>query len=245
MSQQNDHATVVVTGGARGIGLGIAKRFQQSGYKVAIWDIDPSPLDEDGDFEPALIAAVDVSDPSSVQAAVDRTLEACGQIDVLVNNAGVNGPTVPSWEYTMEDWHRVISVDLTGVFVCCRAVIPHMRERRTGRIVNVASIVGKEGNANASAYSAAKAGVIGLTKGLAKELVDSGVLVNCVTPAMTQTGLLDEMTEDYIAGVKAKIPMGRLCTVGEIADMVAWIASPECTFCTGAVFDLSGGRATY
>ncbi len=145
----------------------------------------------------------------------------------------------------MDDWNRVISVDLTGVFVCCRAVVPHMRERRTGRIVNVASIVGKEGNANASAYSAAKAGVIGLTKGLAKELVDSGVLVNCVTPAMTQTDLLDEMTEDYIAGVKAKIPMGRLCTVEEIADMVAWIASAECTFCTGAVFDLSGGRATY
>ena len=245
MTHQNDHPTVVVTGGARGIGLGIATRFQQSGYRVAVWDIDPSPLDGRCDFQPALIAAVDVSDPESVRAAVGGTLEACGQIDVLVNNAGVNGPTIPSWEYTMDDWNRVISVDLTGVFVCCRAVVPHMRERRSGRIVNVASIVGKEGNANASAYSAAKAGVIGLTKGLAKELVDSGVLVNCVTPAMTQTDLLDEMTEDYIAAVKAKIPMGRLCTVEEIADMVAWIASPECTFCTGAVFDLSGGRATY
>ena len=245
MPRQTDHSTVVVTGGARGIGFAIAKRFQQSGWQVAVWDIDPSPLDSEGEFDPASITTVDVSDPGSVQSAVGQTIEACVRIDVLVNNAGVSGPTVPAWEYTMEDWDRVISVDLTGVFVCCRAVIPHMRQRGSGRIVNVSSIVGKEGNANASAYSAAKAGVIGLTKGLAKELVDSGVLVNCVTPAMTQTDLLDEMTEDYIAAVKAKIPMGRLCTVGEIADMVAWVAGPECTFCTGAVFDLSGGRATY
>jgi 3-oxoacyl-[acyl-carrier protein] reductase len=157
----------------------------------------------------------------------------------------VNGPTVPAWEYPLEEWDRVLSVDLKGVFLCCREVIPHMRTAGCGRIINVASIVGKEGNALAVAYSAAKAGVIGLTKAMAKELFDDGIFVNCVTPAMTETDLFDEMTDEYISMVKAKIPMGRLCRISEIADMVAWIAGPECTFTTGAVFDLSGGRATY
>ncbi len=174
-----------------------------------------------------------------------ETLANLGRIDVLVNNAGVNGPTVPVWKYPLEDWERVLAVDLTGAFLCCRAVIPHMRARGSGRIVNVSSVVGKEGNAKAPAYSAAKAGVIGLTKSMAKDLVDSGVLVNCVTPAMVETDLLAEMTDDYITMVKAKIPLGRLCTVAEVADMVAWLAGPECTFSNGAVFDLSGGRATY
>ena len=145
----------------------------------------------------------------------------------------------------MDDWERVLAVDLTGVFLCCRAVIPHMRERGGGRIVNISSVVGKEGNAKAPAYSAAKAGVIGLTKSLAKDLVEDGVMVNCVAPAMVDTDLLAEMTDEYVAMAKAKIPMGRLCAVEEVADMVAWLAGPECTFCTGAVFDLSGGRATY
>ncbi len=245
MARESTASTAVVTGGARGIGLGIAERLQRAGYRVAVWDIDPSPLDEEGAFKADSVSTVDVAEPESVRRAVEETLAACGAIDVLVNNAGVSGPTIPVWEYTMEDWDRVLRVDLTGVFVCCRAVIPGMRERGSGRIVNISSVVGKEGNANVAAYSAAKAGVIGLTKSLAKELVDSGVLVNCVAPVMTETDLLREMTDEYIAGVKAKIPMGRLCTVREIADMVAWIAGPECTFCTGAVFDLSGGRATY
>ena len=233
----------VVTGAARGIGRGIAERFEKEGYAVAAWDIDLAPIDGDRPFDHAV--RMDVSDAESVEHAVSSSLGALGRIDVLVNNAGVNGPTVPAWEYPLDAWDRVLSVDLTGVFLCCRAVIPHMRERGSGRIVNVASVVGKEGNGLAPAYSAAKAGVIGLTKSLAKDLVNSGVLVNCVAPAMTQTALLDEMTDEYIAGVKARIPMGRLCSVREIADMVVWMAGPECTFCTGAVFDLSGGRATY
>lgn len=233
----------VVTGAARGIGFGIARRFERAGYKVSVWDIDLSPLERDRPFAQALEA--DVTKPESVQRALVCTLEHLGRIDVLVNNAGVSGPTVPVWEYPLQAWDHVLAVDLTGVFLCCRVVIPHMRARGSGRIVNVASVVGKEGNAKASAYSAAKAGVIGLTKSLAKELVDSGVLVNCVAPVMAQTDLLLEMTEEYIAMVTAKTPMRRLCSVKEIADMVVWVAGPECTFCTGTVFDLSGGRATY
>ena len=235
-------SVAIVTGAAKGIGYGIARRLEREGNVVSAWDIDIAPLEGDRPFPQQL--GVDVTDPDSVERAVATTLRACGRIDVLVNNAGVNGPTLPAWEYPLEEWNRVLAVDLTGVFICCRAVIPHMRERG-GRIVNVASVVGKEGNALAPAYSAAKAGVIGLTKSLAKDLVDCGVLVNCVAPAMTRTALLEEMTDDYIAMVKSKIPMRRLCTVQEIADMVAWIAGPECTFTTGAVFDLSGGRATY
>ncbi len=238
-----DGQTAVVTGAARGIGLGIAGKLTDSGCRVVAWDVDPAPLD-DADLM-AHVETVDICDEASVDAALRGTLAALGRVDILVNNAGVSGPTVPSWEYTLADWNRVLAVDLTGVFVCSRAVIPQMRSRGSGRIVNIASIAGKEGNANAVAYSAAKAGVIGFTKALAKELVDSGVLVNCVTPAMAETDLLREMTEDYIAGAKAKIPMGRLCGVDEIANMVTWIAGPDCTFSTGAVFDVSGGRATY
>ncbi len=233
----------VVTGAAKGIGYGVARRFEREGHCVSVWDIDLTPLGDTRHFAQQI--AVDVTDPDCVERAAERTLSELGRIDVLVNNAGVNGPTLPAWEYPLDAWDRVLAVDLTGVFLCCRAVIPHMRERGAGRIVNVASVVGKEGNALAPAYSAAKAGVIGLTKSLAKDLMDAGVLVNCVAPAMARTALLDEMTDGYISMVTAKIPMGRLCTVQEVADMVAWIAGPECTFCTGAVFDLSGGRATY
>ncbi len=240
---RRDARVAVVTGAAKGIGFGIAGRLQRSGFRISAWDADLSPLGEEHPFAVAL--AADVTDADSIERAVDETLGTLGAIDVLVNNAGVNGPTVPAWEYPRDAWERVLAVDLTGVFLCCRAVIPHMRRKGSGRIVNVSSVVGKEGNAKAPAYSAAKAGVIGLTKSLAKDLVDDGVLVNCVTPAMVETDLLAEMTDDYIAMVKQKIPMGRLCTVEEVADMVAWLAGPECTFCTGAVFDLSGGRATY
>lgn len=233
----------VVTGAAKGIGFGIARRLERGGFTVSAWDVELSPLDSRQRFAHAV--ATDVTAPHAVARATDKTLATLGRIDVLVNNAGVNGPTLPAWEYPMDEWERVLAVDLTGVFLCCRAVIPHMRERGGGRIVNISSVVGKEGNAMAPAYSAAKAGVIGLTKSLAKDLVDDGVMVNCVAPAMVDTDLLAEMTDEYIAMVKAKIPMGRLCTVEEVADMVAWLAGPECTFCTGAVFDLSGGRATY
>ncbi len=232
----NDQVAVV-TGGAKGIGRAIVARLQSAGARVAVWDLEPAEAD--------LAVEANVADEASVEGALRRTFETFGRVDILVNNAGVNGPTVPVWECSLADWDRVIAVDLTGVFLCSRAVVPHMRERGSGRIVTVASVVGKEGNANAAPYTAAKAGAIGLTKALAKDLVDSGVLVNCVCPAMTETDLLNQMTPDYIETVKSKIPMGRFCTVEEIADMVAWIAGPECTFTTGAVFDLSGGRATY
>ncbi len=233
----------VVTGAAKGIGFAIARRLELSGCQISAWDINTEPLEARRAF--AQVVKTDVTDARSVSRAVDDTLARLGRIDILVNNAGVNGPTVPAWEYPLDAWERVLAVDLTGVFLCSRAVIPHMRERGSGRILNVSSVVGKEGNAKAPAYSAAKAGVIGLTKSLAKDLVADGVLVNCVAPAMVETDLLAEMTDKYIAMVRAKIPMGRLCTVREVADMVAWLAGPECTFCTGAVFDLSGGRSTY
>jgi 3-oxoacyl-[acyl-carrier protein] reductase len=173
------------------------------------------------------------------------TLAQVGGVDILVNNAGVNGPSVPAWEYPAEAWNRVLAVDLTGVFHCCRVVVPHMKARGRGRIVNISSIAGKEGNPLNSAYCAAKAGVIGFAKSLAAELATSGVTVNTVAPAITETDLLKEMTPEYIAGRKARIPMGRFCTIQEIADMVAFVASPACSFTTGFTFDVSGGRATY
>ena len=226
----------VVTGGSRGIGRAIADRLAGLGCTVAIWDIKP---------QEAGASAVDVADEDAVEQAAAATLASLGAVDILVNNAGINGPTVATRDYPLAAWQRVLDVDLTGTFLCCRALAPHMRARGSGRIVNVASIAGKDGNAEACAYSAAKAGVIGFTKALAKELVGDGVTVNCVTPAMTETALLHEMTPEYIERVRGMIPMGRLCGTHEIAAMVAWIASAECSFTTGAVFDLSGGRATY
>ena len=231
---------VVITGAARGFGRAIAERMGRDGCRVVAWDVVP-----DADPPAAQVERVDVGDPESVEAATRNTLAAMGRIDVLVNNAGVNGPTVPIWDYPLEDWRRVIAVDLTGVFLCCRSVVPHMRERGEGRIVNIASVAGKEGNANAGPYSAAKAGVIALTKSLGKELATSGVLVNCITPAMADTELLLEMTPEYIEGIRAKIPMGRLCRVEEVAEMVVFLSGPGCTFTTGAVFDLTGGRSVY
>ena len=233
---------VVITGAARGFGRAIAERMGRDGYRVVAWDVTP-----DADQPAAHVERMDVSDPDSVETATRNTLAAMGRIDVLVNNAGVNGPTVPVWEYPIEDWRRVIEVDLTGVFLCCRSVVPHMRARGGGggRIVNIASVAGKEGNANAGPYSAAKAGVIALTKSLGKELATSGVLVNCITPAMADTDLLREMTPEYIKDIKAKIPMGRLCRVEEVAEMVVFLSGPGCTFTTGGVFDLTGGRSVY
>ena len=243
MSKAFDGQVAIVTGGARGIGHGIATRLARDGCRVAVWDRDPS-APQDG-FEAALALAVDVADAASVAHGLATTLERFGRVDVLVNNAGINGPVLPVEDYPLEAWNRVLAVDLTGVFLCCRAAVPQMRRAGYGRIVNVASIVGKEGAPYIAAYAAAKAGVIGFTKSLARELVGSGVLVNAIAPVITETDLFREMTAEHIASAKAKIPMGRFLTIEEIAAMVAWIASPECSFTTGFAFDLSGGRATY
>lgn len=237
--------TAIVTGAARGIGQGIARRLAADGCRVVVWDRDTEPLDHGPGFAPAFVHTVDVTRLDAVERAFEETLAVVGEVQILINNAGVNGPVVKAWEYPPDAWDRVLAVNLTGVFYCCRAVVPHMRERGYGRIVTVASIAGKEGNANICAYSASKAGVIGFSKGLAKELFGTGVLVNCVAPVMTETDLFKEMTEAHIEHCRSLIPMGRFLQVDEIAAMVAWIAGPECSFTTGAVFDLSGGRATY
>jgi len=222
----------VVTGGVTGIGAAIAKRLKASGARVAIWDLDGAPK-------------VDVADAASVDAALKRTLDELGRIDVLVNNAGIAGKNTPTVDYPIDEWERVLRVNLTSQFLCCRAVAPHMVKAKYGRIVNIASIAGKEGNPNAVAYSASKAGVISLTKSLGKELAQSGVLVNCVTPAAAKTAIFDQMTQQHIDYMLAKIPMARFVEVDEIAALVCWLASEECSFSTGGVFDISGGRATY
>ena len=218
----------VVTGGMQGIGAAIVKRLKASGANVTVWDLDGSPR-------------VDVSDPASISSA----LEKLGKIDVLVNNAGVAGQNVPTVDYPIEEWERVLRINLTSQFLCCRAVAPKMVKAKYGRIVNIASVAGKEGNPNAVAYSASKAGVISLTKSLGKELAQSGVLVNCVTPAAAKTAIFDQMTKQHIDYMLSKIPMARFVEVDEIAALVCWLASEDCSFSTGGVFDISGGRATY
>jgi len=225
--------TALVTGGLQGIGAAIAKRLKASGARVRIWDVA------------AKTGAVDVSDAAAVEHATAKALADLGKIDVLVNNAGVAGLNAPTAEYPIEEWERVLRVNLTSQFLCCRAVVPHMVKRKYGRIVNIASIAGKEGNPNAVAYSASKAGVIALTKSLGKELAQTGVLVNCLTPAAAKTAIFDQMTEEHINYMLSKIPMNRFVTVAEIASLVCWLASEDCSFSTGAVFDISGGRATY
>jgi 3-oxoacyl-[acyl-carrier protein] reductase len=236
----------IVTGAVRGIGRGIAKRLAQEGARIVVWDRETAGFDAgDAGFEPALLQTVDVADYAAVERAFEATLEGLGRVDILVNNAGINGPVHPSWEYPPDVWERVVAIDLNGVFHCCRAAVPTMRASGYGRIVNVASIAGKEGGPGIAAYSAAKGGVIAFTKSLAKELTPSNVLVNCIAPVITETDLFREMTPEHIAAMKAKIPMGRFLLIDEIAAMVAWIASPECSFTTGFTFDLSGGRATY
>ena len=222
----------VVTGGMQGIGAAIARRLRDSGAEVAVWDLDGEPR-------------VDVSDPASIDAALQAALSSWGRIDVLVNNAGIAGKNAPTTEYPIAEWERVLRVNLTSQFLTCRAVAPHMVKAKYGRIVNIASIAGKEGNPNAVAYSASKAGVISLTKSLGKELAQSGVLVNCVTPAAARTAIFDQMTEQHIQFMLSKIPMGRFVQVDEIASLVCWLASEDCSFSTGGVFDISGGRATY
>ena len=241
--------TAVITGGARGIGLAVAERFLKSGARCSLWDIDSAALSEAeaalGKGDSVHCAKVDMTSADEVQAAADATLQHFGKIDILVNNAGIAGVSKTLWECTTEEWMRVININLMGVFLCCKAVVPSMLKQGYGRIVNIASIAGKEGNPKASHYSAAKAGVIALTKSLGKELSQAGILVNSVTPAAVETDILKQLPPEHVAYMLSKIPMGRLGQKEEVAALVAWLSSAECSFSTGAVFDLSGGRATY
>jgi 2-dehydro-3-deoxy-L-rhamnonate dehydrogenase (NAD+) len=234
----------VITGGARGIGFAVAERFRRSGAKLAIWDLDGG-LEAARRLEGAIACTVDVTQEASIAAALAETERRLGPVDILVASAGIAGPNATVADYPVDAWRKVVDVDLNGVFLCCRAVVPGMVKRNYGRIVNIASIAGKEGNPNAAPYSAAKAGVIALTKSLGKELAQTGVRVNCVTPAAVKTAIFDQITEQHIQYMLSKIPLGRFGTVEEMAAMIAWLASEECSFSTGAVFDLSGGRATY
>ncbi|MGC8525497.1 MAG: SDR family NAD(P)-dependent oxidoreductase [Acidibrevibacterium sp.] len=237
----------IITGGAAGIGLACAKRLVAEGARVSLWDLDQAALAaakaEIG--ANAHSVAVDVTDAEAVMAAAKASAAALGRVDVMVASAGISGPNAPSWEYPLDAWRRVIDINLHGVFHSCRAVVPIMRDAGYGRIVNIASIAGKEGNPNAAAYSASKAAVIGLTKSLGKELADTDIRVNCITPAAVRTAIFAQMTEQHINYMLSKIPLGRFGEVDEIASLVAWLASREASFSTGAVFDISGGRATY
>jgi len=233
-----------ITGGARGIGYAIAGRFLQSGAKVALWDIAGAE-ESASRLQGAIGVAMDVTQEKSVAGAVAETERRLVPIEILVAGAGITGPTLTVADYSLDAWQKVIDIDLTGVFLCNRAVVPGMSRRNYGRIVNIASIAGKEGNPKAAAYAAAKAGVIGLTKALGKELAATGVRVNCVAPAVIKTDILDQVSAEFTQFMLSKIPMGRFGTVEEAAALVAWLASEDCSFSTGAVFDLSGGRATY
>jgi 2-dehydro-3-deoxy-L-rhamnonate dehydrogenase (NAD+) len=239
----------IVTGGASGIGLETSRRLLASGCSgVSLWDRDATGLDAACRTLRAAAAraeVVDVTDPHSVQRATRAALDAMGGIDILVNSAGITGPNQTTWDYPVDAWRSVIDINLNGIFFCLRAVVPIMRAARYGRIVNIASIAGKEGNPNASAYSASKAGVIALTKSVAKELVGDGVVVNCITPAAIETPMFAQMTKEHIDFMLSKIPMGRFGTPQEVASLIVWLCSDEASFSTGAAFDISGGRATY
>jgi NAD(P)-dependent dehydrogenase (short-subunit alcohol dehydrogenase family) len=237
----------VVTGGAQGIGRAISERFIASGAKVAIWDLDKALAEKTAkELGPsAKIYAVDVTDPASVEAGVKSTLGDFKRIDILVNNAGIAGGNAPTWELPIADWQRVLKINLDGPFYCCRAVAPTMIAQKYGRIVNIASIAGKEGNPNAAHYSASKAGVIAITKSLAKELAQYDISVNAITPAAAKTAIFDQMTQQHIDFMLSKIPRGRFVNVEEIAALAAFAASEDCSFTTGSILDISGGRATY
>jgi len=239
----------IVTGGAQGIGFAIAKRLLASGASVTVWDRDERLLPETivrlGAGARVSASRIDVTDFPSVEAGVESCVATFGKIDILIANAGIAGPNHSTWEYPVSEWKQVIEINLIGVFACCRAVLPQMLKQGYGRIVNVASIAGKEGNPNASAYSASKAGVIALTKSLGKETAEKNIAVNCITPAAAKTRLFEQMTQQHIDFMLSRIPRKRFVEVEEIAAMVAWLASEENSFTTGAVFDLSGGRATY
>ena len=239
--------TAIVTGGAQGFGLDIAKRFLDSGGKVIIWDIDKKMIEKASNQlnSPNLSSnIVDVSNYNEVEKSVSEITKNTN-IDILINNAGITGPTATLWEYDIDMWKKVVEINLMGTFNCCRAIVPNMIKNNYGRIVNVASVAGKDGNANASAYSAGKAGAIGLTKSLGKELADKNIAVNAVTPAGAKTSILDQMTKEHVQSMLSKVPRGRFLEVEEFTSLICWLSSEENTFSTAAVFDISGGRSTY
>jgi 3-oxoacyl-[acyl-carrier protein] reductase len=237
--------SAIITGGASGIGRGIAERLLAEGARVSLWDADPAVAEVAEEIKAQHHVQLDVTDPEAVTEAAASTARALDGIAILVASAGITGPNVPAWDYPIDAWQKVIDINVNGVYYCSRAVIPHMRRGGYGRIVNIASIAGKEGNPNASAYSTSKAAVIGLTKSLGKELAETEIRVNCITPAAVATPLFQQMSEAQIAFMLSKIPMKRFGLVSEIAALVTWLCSEECSFSTGAVFDISGGRATY
>ena len=235
----------IITGGAQGFGYSMVERFSKSGANVVIWDKDEELLKSLNLNDNITYEIVDVTSYDSVQKSTEVTLDKNKKIDILINNAGIAGPSFKTWEYPIDQWQNVIDIDLTGLFYCCKSIVPHMIEVNYGRIVNIASIAGKEGNPNAMPYSAAKAGVIALTKSLGKELADKNIAVNCVTPAAAKTRIFDQISQEHIDYMLSKIPRGRFIKVDELASMVSWLVSEENSYTTGAVFDLSGGRATY
>ena len=239
----------IVTGAATGIGLSISKSFYDHGANVVLWDKNGDKLRDAcsvfKDQNRIKSICIDITNPDSVSKSVDSSIEFFKKIDVLVNNAGISGPILSTWEYPLDDWHKVIDINLNGLFYCCQSVIKRMIKNKYGRIINIASIAGKEGNPKAPAYSASKAAVIGLTKTLGKELAEKGILVNCITPAAVKTDIFEQITEEHVQYMLSKIPMGRLGKVEEIAALVLWLASENCSFTTAGVFDISGGRATY
>ena len=239
--------TALVTGGAQGFGFDIAKRFLESGAKVIIWDIDPKMIEKavkDLNNPNLTSNIVDVSNFKEVENSTKEIIKN-SNIDILINNAGITGPTASLWEYDLEMWKKVVEINLMGTFHCCKAIVPNMIKNNYGRIVNVASVAGKDGNANASAYSAGKAGAIGLTKSLGKELADKNIAVNAVTPAGAKTRILDQMTKEHVKRMLSKVPRGRFLEVEEFTSLICWLSSEENTFSTAAVFDISGGRSTY
>ena len=248
MNQFNlKNRTAIITGGAQGLGLGIAKRFIDSGAEVIIWDIDENILNEAVkalDSKKLSSQIVDVTNFENVKNSINEIIIS-KKIDIFINNAGVTGLTSGLWDYPIKEWHKVLNVNLNGAFYCCKAIVPHMIKNNYGRIVNVASVAGKDGNANASAYSSAKAAVIGLTKSLGKELAEKNIAVNAVTPASAKTRILDQMSEDHVQFMFSKIPRKRFLEMNEFASLVAWLSSEENSFSTAAVFDISGGRSTY
>ena len=239
-----ENRVAIVTGGAQGFGLAITKRFIESGAKVLIWDKDTEYLNK-VDLKNTQKIEVDVSNYKSVENAFAESLTHENKIDILINNAGIAGPNFKTWDYPLEEWQKVIDIDLTGVFYCCKTIVPHFIKNNYGRIVNISSIAGKEGNPNAMPYSAAKAGVIALTKSLGKELAENNISVNCVTPAPAKTRIFDQITQEHIDYMLSKIPRNRFVLVEELASLVAWMSSQENSYTTGSTFDLSGGRATY
>ena len=239
-----ENRVAIVTGGAQGFGLAITKRFIESGAKVLIWDKDTEYLNK-VDLKNTQKIEVDVSNYNSVENAFAESLTHENKIDILINNAGIAGPNFKTWDYPLEEWQKVIDIDLTGVFYCCKTIVPHFIKNNYGRIVNISSIAGKEGNPNAMPYSAAKAGVIALTKSLGKELAENNISVNCVTPAPAKTRIFDQITQEHIDYMLSKIPRNRFVLVEELASLVAWMSSEENSYTTGSTFDLSGGRATY